>query len=103
MKPEPLPGARFTVSESRRGGATQGHAYDESKARSRLARCAAPLQSYVKSAIAIGAAEAIMVSKWEALDNRPRLCTPGRPRGDRQRGGVLYTWGSPFVARIRSN
>jgi len=69
MKPEPLPGARFTVSESRRGGATQGHAYNERQPRLRLARRAAPLQLYMKSATAIGVVEAIMVSKWELLEN----------------------------------
>jgi len=67
MKPEPLPGARFTVSESRRGGATQGHAYNERQLRLRLARHLTPHQLYMKSATTIGFAEAIMVSKWELL------------------------------------
>lgn len=103
MKPEPLPGARFTVSESRRGGATQGHAY-ERQPRLRLARHAAPHQSHMISATVIGVAEAIMVSNWELLgnnhahvhpdalgatDNAEVFCIPGEVRS--------------FVARIRSN
>lgn len=104
MKPEPLPGARFTVSESRRGGATQGHAYNECQARLRLALCAVPHHQYMKSATAIGVVEAIMVSEWEwlennyahvysdalgATDNAEVFCIPGEVRS--------------FIARIRSN
>lgn len=103
MKLEPLPGAQFTVSESRRGGATQGHAYDECKARLWLARYTAPLQLYMVSATAIGVTEAIMVSNWALLVLVPPMYTravSGRPTTE-----VFCIPGEvrSFVARIRSN
>lgn len=103
MKPEPLPGARFTVSESRRGGATQGHAYDECQTRLRLARSAAPHQSYVKSATAIGVVEAIMVSEWELLENNYAYVHPDA-LGATDNAEVFCIPGEvrSFIARIRS-
>jgi len=103
MKPEPLPGARFTVSESRRGGATQGHAYNERQPRLRLARRAAPLQLYMKSATAIGVVEAIMVSKWELLETTTPMYTrtpSGRPT---TRRCSVYLGKPVRSLRVRSN
>lgn len=69
MKPEPLPGAWFTVSESRHSGAIQGEACEGCQAGLRLAGRVVPHQTYINSATAIGVAEAIMVSTWVSLKN----------------------------------
>lgn len=92
MKPEPLPGARLTVSESRRCGATQGHAYGRHPGLERLVRRASPHQAPVTFASTIGVAEAIMVSTWALSQNDRARVYPDALGGDRGRGGVLlYT------------
>lgn len=63
MKPEPLPGARCTVSESRRCGATQGHAFPGRYCAPSLARLTHPHRAAMTSNRAIRRAEAIMVSE----------------------------------------
>lgn len=82
---------RSPVSESRCSGAAQRHAYGGYQTRTRLASSPAPHQKYTKSEMAIGIAEAIMVSTWVLLKYNRAHVYPRRPRDDRRRGGVLYT------------
>lgn len=96
MKPEPLPGARCTVSESRRGGATQGHAHNSRYCAPRLDPATSPHSCPVTSSRSIGRAEAIMVSNWAGIESGHAHALPTPSGHLRSRRCSLYLAGVPF-------
>ncbi|KAG7188760.1 hypothetical protein KM043_008379 [Ampulex compressa] len=98
MKPEPLPGARCTVSRTLRRGATQGHAHGGDEAPTGLAKAAVPHHLSVTFEQGIGAAVAIMVSTWASPACRHAHRRPDALRAFRSQRCSLYLPGYPSSA-----